>query len=115
MARLGINWHEVSDLSKRTLENSEEFEDARSKYQETILSLEDCWKGLDARLFIINANKFLDYLKNDSDYLNEMGNFFKVGSTKYNSVVDEHENEMKKYNQDFGDDYHLNDGGNFFA
>ena len=115
MAQLGVNWREVSELSKRTLKNSEDFEDARAKFQETIKSLTACWKGTDAVTFITNSNNFLDYLHNDSEYLNQMGTFFKIGSSKYNGVVDEHEDDMKKYNERFEEDYHLEDRSDFVA
>lgn len=101
MGQLRVNWREVSDLSKRTLENSAEFEDARDKYQKIIQSLGDCWKGSDAATFITNADNFLEYLKNDSNYMSEMGNFFKTGSNRYNGVVDEYEEKMSRYNQRF--------------
>ena len=99
MANLKVNWLEVSNLSKRTLNNSEDFENARQKYQDIINSLSRCWKGTDAETFIINANHFLEYLKNDTEYLGRMGEFFDKGSKMYNGVVSDHEEKMIRFNQ----------------
>ena len=94
-----VNWKEVSDLSRRTLNNSEQFEEARKRYQEIINTLPLCWRGTDSETFVTNANHFLNYLKNDSEYLKDMGNFFKAGSNMYNSVVNEHEEKTRRLNQ----------------
>ncbi len=99
MANLKVNWLEVSDLSKRTLNNSSDFEKARERYQEIINSIPTCWGGKDAETFVTNANNFLEYLKNDTQYLEDMGNFFKKGSKMYDGVVSEHEEKFKRLNQ----------------
>ena len=48
MRTVKVNWREVSELSKRTLNNYEEFERARENYQSIINTIPQCWKGTDS-------------------------------------------------------------------
>lgn len=104
MRTVKVNWREVSELSKRTLNNYEEFERARENYQSIINTIPQCWKGTDSETFVTNANQFLDYLKNETSYLSDMGNFFKAGSNMYNSTVSEHEEKIRRLNQRLDDE-----------
>ena len=112
MRKIGVNWYEVSELSKRTLNNSEEFEAARKKYQETLLSINENWEGPLAEKFIVDSYNFLEQLKNQSNYLSDMGNVFKKSSRKYSGVVEEHEERIKRMNQLYLDEqYKINNDG----
>lgn len=94
-----VNWLELSNLSKSTLSNCEEFEDARKQYQQIIKSISDCWVGSDCDTFQLVANDFLEYLKGNTNYLNHVGKLFDISSKTYNSVVDEHTERFRRFNQ----------------
>lgn len=86
---INVNWSQVKDLGKRTLNNQEEFEICRAKLQEICNSVSTCWKGIDADSFITSTNNFYNSLKTDSAYLETWGDFFNKSSMAYSTTVEE--------------------------
>jgi len=96
---LKVNWNEVGSLSKNTLEQSVEFEEARQHFQEIVNSITECWEGSDSEEFIKNADSFLTSLKKDSLYFEALGNYFDKSSKTYNKVVEDHAQKVEVINK----------------
>lgn len=105
MHKLDVNWLEVSELGRRTLNNCEEYETARNNYQRIINELYDCWDGSDADTFIIVANDFLEYLKGNTRQLDALSKAFNASSKFYGSTVEEHTEKYKRINDLLEEEY----------
>lgn len=95
---LKISFSGLNNLGNKTLEAHDMFEEGRSKYLEIIKSLNECWQGYDSEEFVRNASNYLNSLKNDSVYIENMGNFMCNSSKKYNRVVSDNTERMKREN-----------------
>lgn len=111
---LKVNWSNVSDLSKNTLANSEEFEKARKNFLDILNSLPECWEGDDATTFIENSVSYVTSLEKDTVYFELLGKYFETSSEKYGTVVNENAERVEKINHSLDDDeskYRLVSGG----
>lgn len=93
-----VNWTKLREMGKITDELALEIEDARTKYQNIINSLNECWEGIDATNFTTNCNNFLNEFKNDTLYFEMLGQYFGKGAKSYNSVEETHSQRVKKIN-----------------
>lgn len=99
-----VNWVGLKKISDSTIKDATDFETARKKFQEIILSIPECWEGIDSNNFIANCNNFLEELKNDSIYLNMLGEYFDKSSKAYGNTVNKHSEKMKKMNTELLDE-----------
>ncbi len=95
---LKVNWKQLEKMSENTLKNASDFEASRLKFQEIVNSLGECWTGTDCDSFIKNCNQFLNKLKDDSMYFEELGKYFEKSSKVYGGVVNEHTEKVRKLN-----------------
>src|SRR5574344_3632 len=101
---LKVNWRDLNELGKKTINTSVLFEEGRKNYLDIIKSLDECWGGIDAYNFINNATNYLEYLKADSDYMMELGKFYSSGAKSYNEVIDENSENIKRKTELFEQD-----------
>lgn len=99
-----VNWVRLKAISNSTIKDADDFENARKKFQEIILSIPECWEGVDSNNFITNCNNFLEELKNDSVYLRMLGEYFDKSSQAYGNTVSKHSEKMKKINTELLDE-----------
>ena len=101
MNKININWKELRNLSNKTEENLIIFENSRKKFQEIIVSIEECWKGIDSNNFIIQTNNYLESLKNDTEYLNKWITLFRRSANRYNGGIDEGLNKVRNVEEEY--------------
>jgi len=97
---LEINWNKLSEHGKNTLKNSEDFEKARLAFIKIIASLDECWKGIDADAYKASCNSFLNDLRKDTLYFEELGKYFDIGSKIYSTVVEVHTKNIERLNDE---------------
>lgn len=102
--KLSVNWVKLKEMSEKTRRAASEFEESRVKYQEIIKSLDECWAGIDFQNFQNNCNEYLDDLKNDSIYLDNLGIYFEKCAGVYSGVVESHTEKINKINADIEDE-----------
>lgn len=95
---LKVDWSKVKKLSNNTRDNLIEFEEARMNYQSIIKSLDECWIGKDKDSFFNNCDAFLEELKNDSIYLENLYVYFGKSSDKYMGVVEDYNKKIESIN-----------------
>lgn len=101
MRKIDVNWDDVSELGKKTAGYVEIFEESRKKMQEIVLSLNECWQGVDADGFRTNMYNYLESLKEDTRYLQEWEVFFKKSSARYNGGIEDGLNRVKNLEEEY--------------
>ena len=103
MSRIKVNWGKLDALGKRTMENKNTFETSRSRLQELVDELMNYWKGQDAENYHEKATTFLDYLKGETEFMDEWGKYFSKASGNYKSGVEEGLKNIKQTNALIGE------------
>ena len=103
MTRIKVNWAKLDGLGKRTMENKNTFETSRAKLQELVDELMNYWKGQDAENYHEKATTFLDYLKGETEFMDEWGKYFAKASGNYKSGVEEGLKNIKQTNALIGE------------
>ena len=98
MGRIKVNWGELNDLGKRTIENRDTFETSRARLQELVDELMNYWKGQDAENYHERATDFLEYLKGETKHMEKWGKYFGKASDNYKSGVEEGLKDIKQTN-----------------
>ena len=98
MARIKVNWAKLDGLGKRTLENRDTFEAARTRLQELADELMNYWKGDDAENYHERITIFLDYLKGETEFMEKWSKYFGRASGNYKSGVEEGLKNIKQTN-----------------
>ena len=98
MARIKVNWGQLNDLGKRTIENKDAFETSRARLQELVDELMNYWKGQDAENYHERATDFFEYLKNETNHMEKWGKYFDKASNNYKSGVEEGLKNIKQTN-----------------
>lgn len=98
--KLSVNWTELRNLGDRTKDNAEEFEQIRTKMLEIILSIQDCWQGVDSSNFIASAGNYVEKLKTETLSLLEWSEFFYKSAIGYNGAVEDGLNKVRSLREE---------------
>lgn len=91
---LSVKCDEVNKLSQSTLENFKKFEQSRKNIENIVNSLPECWEGVDANAFESNIGNYLSLLKQDTDYFEYLGNYFKSASSTYDTTISSYDSRF---------------------
>jgi uncharacterized protein YukE len=84
---ININWDNVRDLSRNTLENFTKFEESRQNIEKLVASIPECWEGVDSNAFQSNLGNYAKGLKNDTQYFEYLSNYFDNASKRIGGTV----------------------------
>ena len=94
---ININWDNVRDLSRSTLENFNKFEESRQNIEKLVESIPECWEGVDANAFQSSLNNYTKALKNDTQYFEYLSTYFDNSSRRIGGTVGAYDEKFGRF------------------
>ena len=98
--KIEIDCSNIENVSKKVLENANEFKSISDELNTIIDSIDGCWQGVDSTTFKTNANGFIYELNFESTYLEGWSTFLSSASKVYKSNVDNYYPLLENANND---------------
>ena len=102
--KIKVDFTGLNGVGKKFNEKSIELAKIVEEMNETINSIDTCWRGADANNFKANTKNFLAYLSIESKYYESWSEYFGKRTKVFHSVIQDNKEGLQKVNNSFIND-----------